>query len=185
MTSMVSICNRALSKIGDEITILSVDDATKPARYCKILYPETRDMVLSSYPWRFALKRYRLAPSAEPPLFGFSSSFVLPVDCLRVWRVEGDIPYQVEGNCVLADTDVFCFVGISRIEDTTLFDPMFVEALALKMASELAVPLAASNSLKENLFKEYEEFVKAAKTASAMEGVQDVFVQRGWLESRW
>ena len=104
---------------------------------------------------------------------------------MRVWRVEGDIPYQVEGNCVLADTDVFCFVGISRIEDTTLFDPMFVEALALKMASELAVPLAASNSLKENLFKEYEEFVKAAKTASAMEGVQDVFVQRGWLESRW
>ena len=67
MTSMVSICNRALSKIGDEITILSVDDATKPARYCKILYPETRDMVLRSYPWRFALKRYRLAPSAEPP----------------------------------------------------------------------------------------------------------------------
>lgn len=185
MTSMVSICNRALSKIGDEITILSTDDASKPARYCKMLYPETRDMVLRSYPWRFALRRYQLAPSAVKPPFGFSSAFVLPVECLRVWRSENDMPYQVEGNRVLADADVFRFIGIARVEDTTLFDPMFVEALALKLAEELAVPLAASNTLKENLAKEYRDFVQAAKTASAMEGVQDTFVQKGWLESRW
>ena len=45
MVSVVSVCNRALSKIGDEIQIASLDDSSKPARYCKILYPEVRDMV--------------------------------------------------------------------------------------------------------------------------------------------
>lgn len=57
MTSIVSVCNRALSKIGDELIIMSLDDETKPARYCKALYDDTRDFVLRSYPWRFALKR--------------------------------------------------------------------------------------------------------------------------------
>ncbi len=185
MVSMVSVCNRALSKIGDEITILSMDDPSKQARYCKALYAETRDMVLRSYPWRFALKRYQLAPAAEKPLFGFERRFILPVDCLRVWKHEGGEPYQVEGNAVLCNESIFRFIGISRIEDSGLFDPMFVEALALKLASELAVPLAASSSMKESLFKEYLDFVQAARTASAMEGVQDAFVQQGWLESRW
>ncbi|MGN0904541.1 MAG: hypothetical protein ACI4PW_05235 [Alphaproteobacteria bacterium] len=185
MTSMVSICNRALSKIGDEITILSLEDSSKPARYCKMLYPETRDMVLRSYPWRFALKRYVLAPMAEAPVFGFAKQFALPVNCLRVWRTEENIPYQIEGKALLADADVFRFIGIQRVEDPTLFDPMFVEAFALKLASELALPLTASVSLKEALYKEYQVFVQQARTASAMEGCQDSYVQKGWLESRW
>lgn len=185
MTSVVSICNRALSKIGDEITIMSLDDGSKAARYCKTLYADTRDMVLRSYPWRFALKRYVLAPLAEAPAFGFGTQFELPADCLRVWRVQDDLPYQVEGRNILADTDAFRFIGIQRIKDPFVFDPMFVEAMALKLASELAVPLTASSSLKAELMNEYQMFVIQAKTASAMEGNQDVHVVRGWLESRW
>ncbi len=184
MTSIVAVCNRALSKIGDELIITSVDDDTKPARYCKALYEDTRDFVLRSYPWRFALKRYVLAPLKEKPLFGYDYQFVVPSDCLRVWKTSNQQRYQVEGRHILADRNSFSFIGISRIEDATLFDPMFVEALALRLAAELAVPLTASVSLKENLVKEYQQFVQQAKTASAMEGVQDVYVPQGWLEAR-
>ncbi len=184
MTSVAAVCNRALSKIGDEAVVLSLDDETKAARYCKALYADTRDFVLRSYPWRFALKRYVLAPLKDRPPFGYSRWFALPSDCLRVWKVAGCDRYQVEGRRVLADGDVFSFTGISRIEDATRFDPMFVEALALRLAAELAVPLAASVALKENLVKEYQQFVQQAKTASAMEGAQDVCSPLGWLEAR-
>ena len=68
-------------------------------------------------------------------------------------------------------------LGITRVEDATGFDPMFVEAFALRLAAELAVPLAASDSLRDSLIKEYRQFVQQAKTESAMEGVQDVFVK--------
>ena len=61
---------------------------------------------------------------------------------------------------------------------------MFVEALSLRLAAELAVPLTAAVSLKENLTKEYQQFVQQAKTASAMEGIQDIYVPQGWLEAR-
>ena len=184
MTSVVAVCNRSLSKIGDELIIMSLDDNTKSARYCKALYDDTRDFVLRSYPWRFALKRYVLAPLKEKPLFGYEYRFSLPSDCLRVWKMAENERYQVEGQCLLADTDVCRFIGITRIEDAGLFDPMFVEALSLKLASELAVPLTASVTLKESLNKEYQQFVQQAKTASAMEGIQDVFVPEGWVEAR-
>ena len=183
MTSIVALCNRALSKIGDEPVLSSLNDDTKAARYCKALYADTRDFVLRSYPWRFALKRYALAPLKDKPLYGYEYRFGLPADCLRVWRTEDEEPYQVEGQNVLYNAPILRFVGIARVEDTAFFDPMFVEALALKLAAELAVPLTASVALKETLNKEYQAFVQQAKTASAMEGAQDGYTQRGWLEA--
>lgn len=184
MTSTVSVCNRALSKIGDELIVSSLDDETKTARYCKALFNDTRDFVLRSYPWRFALKRYVLAPLKEKPLFGFSAAFAVPSDCLRVWKTVDCGGYQTEGGNILADGDAFRFIGISRVEDAERFDPMFVEALALRLAADLAVPLAASTALKDALCREYRDFVQQAKTASAMEGAQDVCRPAGWLEAR-
>ena len=184
MNSVVGGFKRALSKIGDELIIMSLDDDTKPARYCKSLYADTRDFVLRSYPWRFALKRYILAPLKDRPLFGYDYQFALPSDCLRLWKTEEEQRYQLEGRCILADRNIFAFIGISRVEDATQFDPMFVEALSLRLAAELAVPLSASVSLKENLTKEYQQFVQQAKTASAMEGIQDTYTQSGWVEAR-
>ena len=175
MTSIVAVCNRALSKIGDELIILSLDDNTKPARYCKALYADTRDFV----------QRYVLAPLRDKPLFGYEYQFSLPSDCLRVWKMEENQRYQVEGQCLLTDSNVCRFIGITRIEDATVFDPMFVEAFALRLAAELAVPLTASVALRDSLIKEYQQFVQQAKTASAMEGVQDVFVPQGWVEARF
>ena len=184
MTSIVAVCNRALSKIGDELIITSLDDNIKAARYCKALYADTRDFVLRSYPWRFALKRYVLAPLKEKPLFGYEYQFSLPSDCLRVWKTEDNELYQVEGQNLLMNENVCRFIGIARIEDSASFDPMFVEALALRLASELAVPLAASVALRDSLNKEFQQFVQQAKTASAMEGIQDVFTPKGWVEAR-
>ena len=185
MTSIVAVCNRALSKTGDELIITSLDDDTKPARYCKALYADTRDFVLRSYPWRFALKRYVLAPLKDKPLFGYEYQFSLPSDCLRVWKMAQGERYQVEGQRLLTDQNICRFIGISRVENASLFDPMFVEAFALRLAAELAVPLTASATLRDSLAKEYQQFVQQAKTASAMEGVQDVFVPQGWVEARF
>ena len=109
MTSSVAVCNRALSKIGDELIILSLDDNTKPARYCKALYADTRDFVLRSYPWRFALKRYVLAPLRDKPLFGYEYQFPIPSDCLRVWKMEENQPYQDWNVCKAYSTPSFRF----------------------------------------------------------------------------
>ena len=56
----VSICNLALARLGDA-TIESLDDATAQAEYCNLFYAQTRDEVLRSHPWNFAIARKALA----------------------------------------------------------------------------------------------------------------------------
>lgn len=187
MASVVGICNRALSKIGDEIGITSINDDLKPARYCKLLYADTRDYVLRSYPWRFALKQWRLAPIEEKPVFGFENAFQLPAECLSVWRPENpDDNYGVYGRTVHANGIVFGFVGCARIEDPTLFDPMFADALSLRLAYELVPALAGDMNLKNFLMQEFELRVKEARRASAIESPRAVFEMKpDWVTAHY
>ena len=181
--SIVSICNKALSQIGDE-GILSLDDERKAARYCKMLYDPCRKFVLRSYPWRFALKRYMLAPLKEKPLFGYDYRFVMPKDCLRVWKVAGNKDFTVEGGMILYNADVFRFIGVSDVADPSMFDSMFEDVLAARLASELAVPLTASPALRKELAEMYEYRVAQARTASAFEGKNEKTNVTDWLEAR-
>ncbi len=181
--SIVSICNKALSQIGDE-GILSLDDERKAARYCKMLYDPCRKFVLRSYPWRFALKRYTLAPLKEKPLFGYDYQFVMPSDCLRIWRVVGNKDFTVEGGMILYNADVFRFIGIYNVTDVILFDSMFEDVLAARLASELAMPLSASPSLRKELAEMYEYRVSKARSASAFEGKTEKTNVTDWLEAR-
>jgi len=54
--SDVIICNKALLELGEEpITLLT--DTNKRAEKCNLIYASVRDSLLSSHPWKFALKR--------------------------------------------------------------------------------------------------------------------------------
>lgn len=187
MTSVVGICNRALAKIGDEISITSIDDGSKAARYCKLLYADVRDYLLRSYPWRFALKQWRLSPKDEKPTFGFEYAFQLPGECLSVWRAENpQNDYAVIGRTVHADETVFGFIGCARIEDPSLFDAMFSEALALRLAYELVPALAGDLNLKNLLIQEFQARVKEARRASAIESQRTVVnIKPDWISAHY
>ena len=54
----VTICSHALQLLGEN-TISSFSDGTVQANVCSELYPDTRDMVLTMYPWSFSLVKVR------------------------------------------------------------------------------------------------------------------------------
>lgn len=60
----VSICNMALSRVG-HTTITALSDANDAARQCNLHYEPSRDALLRSHPWNFAVKRTRLITQAE------------------------------------------------------------------------------------------------------------------------
>nr|DAO60181.1 MAG TPA: tail tubular protein [Caudoviricetes sp.] len=186
MSSVVSLCNRALMKIGDTMSVTSLDDDSKAARICKVAYPGVRDQLLQSYPWRFALKLYELAPLADRPAYGYTRAFQMPGECLSVWQAEDErLDYEVVGREIHADTDIFRFKGIRRIEDPGMFDPMFAEALALSLAAEIALPLTGDLNMKTLLFQEVSLFVKAARRASAIEAARATWrISPDWVTAR-
>lgn len=184
MASQVSICNRALSKIGDDISILSLDDDIKQARYCKALYEDTLNFVLRSYAWKFAIKRYSLAPSMDVPTFGDETVFELPVDCLRVLSQKENREFKLEGNRIYYDDNIFEFWGITKITDTNKFDSCFVEVLSLYLAIDLCVPLTGDYQKKAQLQNELTERLTVAKKCNAFETFPMTYNVVGALESR-
>lgn len=58
-TSEVSICKLALSHIGDEATVTSINppEGSPQAEHCQTFYPLARDALLQMHPWNFATRR--------------------------------------------------------------------------------------------------------------------------------
>lgn len=170
------VCNLALAKIGGK-TIMSLDDQSPEARICRRMFEPARDEVLRSHRWNFATKRATLSRLSDPPAFGWSVQYQLPVDCLRVLQVNGyeelqrEGVWEVEGGRLMTDQDRADVKYIARITDSSLFDAIFVKALAIKIASEIAMPLTGSKSLPGELLTEYRQITGPdAMLADATEG---------------
>ncbi len=184
MSSEVEICNRALVKLGEK-TILSLEDDSKPARTMNLLYVPTRDYVLRSHPWNFAIKRVELARNSADPVYDYAYSYKLPSDCLRViipnreqWE------YAIEGNNLVSDYPDALLKYVAQITDTNLFDVSFEEALACKLAAESAVTLTDNDARHKAMVQLYALAITQARTDDAMEDGPKWLTSEEWLDSR-
>ena len=94
MPSVVTICNTALSHIGDVANVSSIDppDASQQAAYCSKFYPVALSAILEMATWGFATVRTPLAQVDNPSstwLYAYASPnkvinliSVLPSDAL-------------------------------------------------------------------------------------------------------
>lgn len=162
------ICNLALARIG--AARISGNYSTNPGdqtyasvRACQDCYALTRDRVLRSHPWNFAMNRETLdEPAAEAPAFKWTNAFALPADCLRVVTVNDTSDtdprkdWTVEGGLILTNDATADVVFVKRTTDTELFDPLFTQCLVVLLAAELSTVLTSGESYREGLLKEYE-----------------------------
>lgn len=171
------ICNIALARLGNT-QIADLSDESEVARACLVLYHHTRREVLRSHRWNFAQKRVALSELDAEPLFGWGHQFELPSDYLRVLEVgeseHGDTiaeRFIIEGRALLTDQDEVNLVYVYDCENPALFDPLFIEALSLKLAVKLCDTLRGSSSTAERLMLEYERVTgPLARRVDANEG---------------
>lgn len=181
MTSQVEICNLALAKLGQQPFITSISEASKAANLLNVFYNPVRDSLIREYLWKFARKRVQLTPLTEEPAFDGGNYFQIPTDCLRVVSPGDNYRQQygrwfVEGDKILADTTTLNLVYLQRVTDPNLFDPIFVQSFAAKLAYELSMPLCQSQSLKDAMGTEYQRMVVKAAFVGATEQDSDVFL---------
>jgi len=170
MSSNVEICNIALSRIGDTL-ITDLNENSKQARTCKLLYEPERDLLLHSHYWNFAMKRKSLAQLSEAPDFEYDYQYQLPTDYLRDRELyESTANYVIEGDRLLINEDVVYLKYIARITDPNKFNPAFLICLALKMGAELSIRLADSKTLKKLTLQEYLMQIREAYRLNAIEG---------------
>lgn len=168
--SEVQICNNALIKLGAD-TITSLSDNTKSARLCNTMYSIVRDEVLRSHLWNFAIGRQQLSQLSTAPSFEFSYQYQLPTDCLRAVRLYNSVePFRVEGRKLLTDSNSVSLIYIKKETDVGLYDSVFSDILATKLASEIAYSITKNSGLSQSLKQEYDIKLKHAKRFDAQEG---------------
>ncbi len=187
MASAVSVCNRALQKLGaDRITSLTED--TPVARECNACYEPLLEAELRAHPWNFAVKRAMLAADSDAPPFGYSLQYTLPVDFLRLLHNEeygADLDYKIEGDKILCDMPSPLNIRyIARVNDHNLFDALFAEAFATRMAFEMAEKITQSNAKGSQLREDYKQAIREARKANAFERVSIEFPASSWERAR-
>lgn len=191
--SRVAIANRALTKLG-AARIIALDDDNEASNTLDSMFDIVRDAELRANIWHFAKARAQLPVLSSKPAFGYGSQFQLPADYLRLIQVGPrnvdpnptlDGWYSIEAGKILIDHPGPLSVRyIRRVEDTTQFDALFVEAFACRLAFESCETLTNSNTKKQMLWDEYSVALSAARRANAIERPALATSDDTWLEAR-
>lgn len=155
MASEVDICNLALARLGDNATVASIDppEGSAQAEHCARFYPVARDSLLEMHAWKFATRRVLLA-QLTTDTWNWSFAYAEPTDALKLLAVlpasaasdANTQEYEAETNgsgapIILTDQEGASLRYIAHATDTTVFSPLFVDALAWLLASYLSGPV--------------------------------------------
>jgi hypothetical protein len=177
-TSEVSVANQALGWLGLD-RIISLDDATKPAALCKDNLPPLRDALLEACDWTFAQHRVTLSPSTAIVPWGYTYAFNLPADCLRVAYVTDSPdpaesmpldPWVKEGNKILCNSTTIHIRYTRRDDDPKSWSEGFSQALAARLASDIAIPATNSKEHMKLMFDLYKVKLQEAVQNDGRQG---------------
>lgn len=176
--SDVAICNQAIGWVGGNL-IISLDQEQTEAQLAKANYALLRNALLEAADWTFAMRRFVPPQLAIGPAWGYPYNFQLPSDVLRVCYVgqsarpeEGDpvASWVREGHTILAEQSQIFVRAVVEIADPNLFSPLFTQALAARLAMDLAIPIANSRSLQSDMANLFASKMAEAVAQDAKQG---------------
>lgn len=162
MATVVTICNLALSRIGDSATISSISppDGSAQAEACSRLYPVALSTCLDLFNWSFATRRKAPAELADTMVEKgmWQHAYGLPADCKRVIDIKPTeqtkihfmhhfaFHHKIEFEVVGTDTGLVLLTNLEAPlvryvcaePKPSQFSGMFTDALAWLLAAYLA-----------------------------------------------
>ena len=186
MASEVSICNQAISWLGGH-RIISLDDGTSEANFCKDNFPELRDSLLEEYEWSFATYREKWPKAGTDPTFKFANKFKIPDYALRVLEVttgDGSITtfnWQKEGQYIVTDEGSPEFRFIRQIKNVAHMSPGFRQALAARLAADMALPLTSRRQVQTDMYNLFQAKLLEAVSSDSMQG-KSKRIRSDWLK---
>lgn len=185
-TTKTSICNLALDILKEGVATDVDTDATPEANWFVRNFEPTRDSELRKNAWKFAIKRATLTVDATAPAFDWLYRYALPSGCLRLLplRYDGvyegsEIPHEIEAHSdgvlyILTNQPTSLKVRyIYQVTDVTKFDPLFVEALAARLAMKSAHRFTGKQSMVATAAEMYNEAIFEARRANALEATPE------------
>lgn len=195
MASQVSIANYAAVKVGAETALSSLSENNKLARAISAVWDIALDATLAAHPWNFAIARASLPELVDLPAYGYTRQFQRPADMIRlvevndvyVWGLEpgADAPYQFEGDTILSDHGAPLQLRyVRRITDTVKFSAGFVEAMACRIAQEIALTMTESSTTRQMMEMAFNAAIAEAKGVDGRENPPEIPYESDWILAR-
>jgi len=192
MANVTGICNQALSRLGGNL-IININDETNEARLCKANYVNVRDIVLEEHQWSFAVARFQLPISiVKDDADQYSNKFLIPPNVINIIRAGDDkddrhqnsTSWRIEGKYIVSNVDKLYVKAIVRVGDPGLYSPMFIQAVAIRLAAEIAVALTNKVPLQQSLFQEYEFILNKAAQKDGQQGSGERIRSKRYINTR-
>jgi hypothetical protein len=186
----VEVCNLALSRIGQGASrpIQSLDEGGETANACKRVFAPAMASMLRESPWPFAQRSALLAASAET-VDGWEYVYAYPDACAFVHAIGASgldatrmpakqqrerfrLVAAANGESLLIASnipDARCWYSL-QVTNPHFGDALFQDALAWRVAGELALALKADPAMATNAGKQYDLIVSRAMAAVGNEG---------------
>lgn len=194
MTSKTDVVNLALTKLGQD-RVISIDDDEEPARVMRGIWDLSRDSLLSSHPWKFAIVRAELPALADAPLNTWSKQYQLPSACLRLVQVSTewifysqDTPFfELEGGNILTDEEAplpVRYVSSTAATNVGVWPALFARAMSMQLASDACEKLAGGAARGERALADLEIALRVARRQNAIERPPQRPNESSWLRAR-
>jgi len=189
MASQLDIYNNALITMGEK-ELSSLAEDVYQADVLDAIWDMCRQALLRRHVWNFAKRRAELTINVGTPVSEFDYSHALPDSFLRAVAVSNSesmrigIPYKIEDDDVLSNSDTLYMTYVIDVTDTTAFDALFADALAKRLAVDTALRITGSATKKEICKDEYRQALLAARSVDALEDYPDQLYQGSWIDER-
>lgn len=175
-----------------ELSVGEIDDietnTSKGGTLARLWYPIARDLVQSAYPWSICRTRYaNIASEATGPAWKWSYAHAIPPTTLRVLNVnkdEWDIESIGGARHVVANATPISIFTIDRSQNTAIYSPIMITAIAKWLVSLLARPLTGQQSNKVTALQEFRDLLDMAKTVDSFQGAYEDFTMDDLIEHR-
>uniref|UniRef100_A0A6H1ZVR1 Putative tail tubular protein n=1 Tax=viral metagenome TaxID=1070528 RepID=A0A6H1ZVR1_9ZZZZ len=191
MPSQVEVCNRALGFLGQETAITSMTQDSKAARLCNRMFQLSVDAVVVAHPWNCAVVRSpSLAQNSTDPAFGYGYRYALPTNpyCLRVLFMKDEQTeekeYKIEGRFLLCNYSSVQIAYIKRITNPDEFSPWLVDAVAARLAADIALALTGSSTQQQAMAALYRDMMFDAQVLDSQEGTPEQQDFSSWVAAR-
>lgn len=152
------LCSIALARIGVRRRIDSLDEDSPEAQACRAVYALARDASLEAYDWPFARRRATLALlDVDVEARGWGFAYALPADFIAASHIslsgvrsptlKQRPRFSIEGATLYTDTEDAELVYTARVITVGSYPPLFQQALAWKVAADLALVMPEKATL--------------------------------------
>ena len=187
----LDVKNLALDHLVERPLATAGDDNAY-ARWLTRNYDHLRDAFLRQYAWNFSVVFDELAEDATAPDFRWSYRYPLPTDNLRVLpptylgrRGGKPVPHEILDGFILCDVSSALPIRyVDRVEDTTKWDPLALEAFALFLALRMTYRFTNKATLKDRIKEDYKEMLAVAHITDAGENTPEEVEQHDVLDVR-